>query len=131
MHKAPSIAALLGGILVLVSSLGHSLAGGPEILGQLAASKVDPELIAGIAAGWHFGGVCLAAFGLIVITASIAQLRGRQQSPAPFIIVGLALGLFGAGAFVYRNYQPFFLGFIVAGLICALGAFGRRSTVDS
>lgn len=123
MHKTLSVAALLGGILVLLSSLGHSLAGGSEVIGQLRKSNADPELIAGLAVGWHFGGVCLAAFGLIVITAAVAQLRGQPQSAAPFVIVALALISFGLGAFVYRNYQPFFLGFVVAGFVCGSGAW--------
>jgi F420-dependent oxidoreductase-like protein len=65
---------LLGGALLLASSLAHALLGWPQMRTGLRAGGADPELIAGLGVGWHFGSLSMAAFGAIVLAIAGARL---------------------------------------------------------
>jgi hypothetical protein len=104
---------LAAGLLLLVSSLAHSLLGWPQIRPQLVAAGGPEDLVGALAVGWHFGGVAMAAFGVIVL---LAWRRARAGATGGFEAV-----------FVLRSFAPFFLIFIIpgAGLAACVG-FRRR-----
>jgi hypothetical protein len=127
---------LSAGLLLLASSLAHSLLGWPQIRPQLVAAGVPEDLVGALAAGWHFGGVAMAAFGVIVLLAWRRSRHGDAAGLEAVAVVAAAYLAFGTAAFVMRSFAPFFLIFIVpgAGLAACVGFRrwlpGVAATVD-
>jgi hypothetical protein len=122
---------LASGLVLLLSSLAHSLLGWKQIGAELAAAGTPPDLTGALAAGWHFGGVAMAAFAAIVL---IAWRRARAGDPSGLVVaqvVGATYLAFGTAAFVLRSFDPFFMIFVLPGaalFFCARGVRrdGRR-----
>ena len=58
---------LLGGAMILLASLAHSVAGWQGLKGQLTGAGVGPELMMGLFIGWQFGGAAMVAMGAIAV----------------------------------------------------------------
>ena len=119
------IVGLVGSVLMLVSSIPHSFVGWPLQRQALQQSRVPADTILGLAVGWYFGGVAIAAFGLIAALSFIQVLRGHAPHMRATTIIGLAYTGFGLWAwFVTR--EPFPLVFIVPGLLVLTGSMAHR-----
>ncbi len=138
------------GAVLLLSSGAHAFLGWPQIRLALTGSMVDPQLIAALSVGWHYGSVAMAAFGLIVLilwwrlgtrggggearggASGAADAGGGRAgaagSRAVLLVIAAAYVAFGTAALLYRDLQPHFLLFIIPGLVLGVGAFmaGRR-----
>ena len=115
---------LAAGLLLLLSSLAHSLLGWPSIRPQLVAAGVPEDLVGALAVGWHFGGVAMAVFAAIVLMTWRRARRGELAGLATVGVIAAAYIAFGTTAFVLRAFAPFFLIFIIPGVALAVCAWG-------
>ena len=129
MHRTRSILGIVAGVLMIASAAAHSLLGWPQLRAQLAQSHVPGDLVQGLAVGWHFGGAAMVAFACIVLWVFVRRLRGRPAPLVPPTIIAAAYLAFGAGALAVTG-DPFFLVFIVPGLMLAAASFPRRDSAS-
>jgi len=118
---------MAAGALLMLSAAAHSLLGWPELARELAKLAPSADLARALAIGWHFGGVAMLGFGALVIQGFARALRGRAVDWRPVRVVGLTYVLFGAGALVATGGRPFFLIFLMPGLLILAAANDRRT----
>jgi hypothetical protein len=114
---------LLAGVLLVLSSAAHSLLGWKQLSGALAATTAPKELTTGLSLGWHFAGVAMFTFGCIVLSTFADALRRRPVSFRPAACIAIAYIVFGVWALRVSNLDPFFLVFIVPGLLLAAASW--------
>jgi hypothetical protein len=122
MTRVRTIFGLIGGAILILSSAAHSLLGWKQLRGELASAQAPSDLVLGVAIGWHFGGVAMLAFGCIIISLFLKQLKGENVSSFPALVVALAYLCFGSWALIVSHMNPFFLVFIVPGFLLAVAA---------
>jgi hypothetical protein len=127
MTKARQIGGWIGGAAMVLSSAAHSLLGWKALAQQLAATTAPADLVRGLALGWHFAGAAMLVFGLIACAAFGAAIKGRPGSALPMALVGALYVVFGIGAFVASEMNPFFAIFVVPGLLVLWGAGALRA----
>jgi hypothetical protein len=115
---------IVAGVILVGSSAAHSLLGWKRLGAALASAGAPPDLITGLGIGWHFAGVAMLTFGVIVIRL-FADLRRRHVSLWPALIIAVVYLAFGVGALAVSDMNPFFLVFIVPGLMLLLASWGR------
>ena len=125
MIRARSILGIVAGVLMIASAAAHSLLGWPQLRARLAQSQVPGDLAQGLAVGWHFGGAAMVAFACIVLWVFVRRLRARAAPLTPPAIISVLYLAFGGGALAVTG-DPFFLVFIVPGLLLAAASFPRR-----
>lgn len=114
----------LAGVLMLLSALAHGLMGWPVMSAELAQTGASPDLVAGLGAGWLWGSVAMAVFGIITLGAGARLRQGNRSGVPALLAIGLGYVAFGAWAFVVRGYEPFFLLFVVTGLLAGVPGLG-------
>ena len=119
------IVGLVGSLLMLASSIPHSVMGWPAQRQVLLQAQVPADTILGLSIGWYFGGVAIASFGLIAAVSFLQVLRGHAPHMRATLIVGLAYTGFGLWAW-FLTREPFALTFIVPGLLVLTGATAPR-----
>jgi hypothetical protein len=92
----------------------------------LEAARAPADLILGLGLGWHFAGVAMLAFGVIVIMLIAAAGRGQPVSLRPVLVIGLGYTGFGIWALVASGFEPFFLTFVLPGVLLLAAAWGRQ-----
>lgn len=118
---------LLGGAALIASGAAHSLLGWNALDSALDAALVPTSLIRGLSIGWHFAGVAMLAFGVIVVRLFVDRLRGRVVSLWPVRLIALVYLAFGAWALAITELDPFFFAvFIAPGLVMLAAAWGTR-----
>ena len=117
-----AILGLIGGVILILSSAMHSLLGWKAISAQLTALHAPDDLRLGFGLGWQFGGVAILTFGIMAVTLFAQRLRGRTVSAFPLVCIATAYTLFGIAALVVSRFDPFFLIFIVPGILIGIGA---------
>jgi hypothetical protein len=115
--RLPSWIGLVAGALLLASSLAHAFAGWPALTSALDGSGVAADLQGALAVGWFWGSASMAAFGLIVTIYASRRLRGDHPPVLPIRLIAVTYLLFGAAAFLARDFNPHFLLFVVSGLL--------------
>ena len=122
MSRTRAVLGLTAGVMLILSSAAHSILGWRALSGELAAAHVPAELVLGLQVGWQFGGVAMLAFGVILLGLFARRWRGEPVSLLPAAIVAAAYLGFGGWALLASNFDPFFLVFIVPGVLLALAA---------
>jgi hypothetical protein len=115
--KTRGIIGLIGGILLLLSSLAHAFVGWPLLRQTLETAGNAPDTIGATAAGWLFGSVAMAAFGVIVTIVAVGTLKGKRPTTMPAAVIAAAYLLFGVTAFIARDLNPHFLLFVATGVL--------------
>jgi hypothetical protein len=123
--KRRGVLGLVAGVMLILSSAAHSILGWKGLGGELAAAQVPPDLLLGVKVGWQFGGVAMLAFGVVVVGQALRRLRGEEASSLPELTIAAAYLGFGAWALLASDMNPFFMVFIVPGVLLALSAIGR------
>jgi hypothetical protein len=116
---------LVGSVLMLVSSIPHSVLGWPVQRQVLQQSGVPSDAILGLAVGWYFGGLAIAVFGLIASLSFVQVLRGHAPHMRATSIIGFAYTAFGVWAWLATG-EPFALVFIVPGVLVLIGSLARH-----
>jgi len=115
--------------LIVASGAAHTLLGWKGTRAELIAAATPPDLLTTVGIGWIFGGVSMFGFGSIAIASFIARRRDPASTLGPIAIIALVYIVFGLGALAASGFDPFFLVFIVPGLLLAVAAWpSRRST---
>ena len=109
MQRFRSILGLIAGLFMILSSAAHSLLGWKLLRAALVETHAPEELVQTLGLGWHFGGVAMLAFGGLVLMLFSRRLRGVDVSLMPAIVIGVTYVVFGAGAFLFSGFDPFFL----------------------
>ena len=117
MKTVRLVLGFLSGAFLLLSGLAHSILGWKGLSAELAKAQVPSDMIQAVAIGWHFGGAAMLAFGIIVLWSFIDRARGRVVSTRPVALIGLLYVAFGGWALVVSNMSPFFLMFVVLGVL--------------
>lgn len=107
---------------MMLSAGAHSILGWKAMSERLAATDAPADLVLGLRVGWIWGGPPMIVFGIIAITACVARFHGRPASMLlPSLIALLYLG-FAAWAAVVTGGDPFFVLFLVPGLLLAVAS---------
>ena len=105
----------------------HAVLGWKELHTSLKAAAAPPDLIKTLGIGWVFGGVAMLMLGSIAIASTVKRRHDPTASMAPVLIIGIAYIAFGAGAMTITGFDPFFLVFILPGLLLVAAAWPVRS----
>lgn len=130
MNRLRATLGIVAGVLMLLSAAAHSLLGWPQLRAQLEAAHAPADLIQGLGMGWNWGGAAMVAFGATVLRLFVRGLRGATVDVVPARIITVLYLVFGAGA-LFITGDPFFLVFIVPGLLLAAASFGRGAAPQS
>lgn len=112
-------------VLIFLSAFGHALAGWPEIRNALQGA-VDPDVLGAVGAGWHFGSVSMATFGLLGLLSVWLARGGDPKARWIPITIGLAYVAFGVAALLLRGGRPHFIAFVALGGLLLGGAMTWR-----
>jgi len=126
MRRFRSILGLAGGAMMVLSSAAHSLLGWKELRAALGQTTAPDDLIRSLGFGWHFGGAAMLAFGCIVVALFARRLKGAAVSSMPAIVIGATYVIFGVWALAASRFDPFFLVFVVPGVMVLTASFDRR-----
>jgi len=116
---------LIAGLMILASSAAHSLLGWPRLRHALTEADTPADLIVGLSIGWHFAGLAMLIFGALAILLFADALRGRPVSLRPVLLIGIAYLVFGTWSLTVSNLDPFFLAFLVPGVLLLVGSWGH------
>ena len=122
MPRVGSILGLVAGVLMIASSATHVLFGWNVLEGALVRAHTPDELVSALGLGWRFGGAAMLAFGFIVMALFIHRLKGAAVSLRPAIVIGLTYVFFGVWALVASHFDPFFLVFVVPGVMVLIAS---------
>lgn len=126
MKRWKEILGLLGAVILLLSSGAHSILGWRDLGGRLTRAGAPADLINGMRIGWLFGGACMLAFAVIAAGICISRLRGGSASTFPIAVISVLYLAFGAWALAISG-NPFFMIFIVPGVLLLLASLPRRA----
>jgi hypothetical protein len=127
MSRWRQVLGIVAGVLLVLSAGAHSLLGGKAMREELVAAGVPPDLLQGALIGWYFGGVAMFGFGVVVLHTFARRRDAAAVSRVPAAVVAVTYLAFGVAALLYSGFDPFFLVFVVPGLLLALAAFGRHA----
>ncbi|HEV7839808.1 MAG TPA: hypothetical protein VGO75_17185 [Gemmatimonadaceae bacterium] len=116
MQRVRNVIGIIAGSIFILSSAAHSLLGWPSLREKLAAATAPADLTTALMIGWHFAGLAMLVFGIIVIGSFAHAIRGESVSFTTCVVIGLAYTLYGVWALAVVR-DPFFLIFIVPGLL--------------
>lgn len=126
-----SILVMIAGALMVLSAFAHGPLGWRALGPELAKAGVPADLLGAMAIGWWFGSAMMLASGAVALVAGTRLQRGDRSGAVPALIVATAWVGFGLAALVYRHGSPFFLLFIVTGLLAAVPLLGPARTSAS
>lgn len=124
MTRVRATLGLIAGAMFLASSAAHSLLGWKQLGAALARTSAPPELVTNLSIGWHFAGLAMLAFGIIVLWLFTQALKRRVISLRPALIIAVSYLAFGIWALIVSRGDLFFLVFIVPGLMLVLASWG-------
>lgn len=126
ISRAQAILGVIAGAIITLSAGAHSFMGWPAMRARLVATNAPQDLITGLRIGWQFGGVAIAAFGVIAMSQFVKWLRGERPSLVPSTIVAAAYFGFGLWALIITRFDLFTLIFIIPGALLGLATVRRR-----
>jgi hypothetical protein len=116
----------LAAAMQVLSGAVHSILGWPVLTQAFAATRVPPALVQGLAVPWHFAGLAMVTFGVIVALTLLGAVRRPGESLEPVAVIGIAYLLFGVVGMAVSRGDPSFLIFIVPGVMLLLVAWRSR-----
>jgi hypothetical protein len=125
MQRWRTVAGVIAGTMLVLSSALHSLLGWTVQRAALEAVKAPPDLVVGLGFGWHFAGAAMLSFGVIVLMSIARAARARPVSLRPVLVIGIAYTLYGAWALTASGLEPHFLVFLLPGLLLLAAAWGQ------
>lgn len=123
------IAGFIASLLIVASSIAHSLLGWPVMRGRLAETTAPADLVLGLGIGWVFGGVCMAAFGVMSLWMLSQAWRGLAISLLPLRVIAITYLAFGIGAWQVSGGDPFYAVFVVPGLLLLFTSVGSNAAI--
>jgi len=108
---------IVAGVLMMASGLLHSIAGWPGLKAAMGQTNTPRAVVDGLAVPWHFAGIGMVVFGLLVILDMRAARRGLPSNPPVNRVIGGFYLAFGLVGLVAIKLDPTFALFIVPGLL--------------
>jgi len=121
------VVGIVAALLIMANGVLHTTVGWKSMRDHLAATNAPADLITGLTLGWIFGGVAMFGFGSIAIASLVARRANVAASRGPLVIIALVYILFGIGALIFSGFDPFFLVFIVPGLMLIAAAWPTQA----
>jgi len=113
---------LIAAALLLVSAGAHTILGWRSMSERLARTNAPPDLVQGLQIGWTFGGPVMVVFALICFSVFWKRFRGERVSAfAPTLIATAYIGFAAWAAFITGG-DPFFMLFLVPGVLIAVAS---------
>ena len=122
MKRIAELTVLVLGLLIFAAGVAHAFGGWPPLAAELEASGVGAGIRGALAAGWVFGSASMWGFGVLVVVSFFHLRKGVRLAGWVALIVGLVFLLFGAGAYLARDFNPHFLAFVAVGALLAAAA---------
>jgi hypothetical protein len=126
MNRTQASIGYAAAILIVLSGAAHFV-GWIKLRTILSASTAPPDLIQALGIGWVFGGVAMLALGSIAIASTVKRRHDPTASLLPVRIIGIAYVAFGAGAMSITGFDPFFLVFILPGILLVAASWPARA----
>ena len=117
---------MIAGAMLVLSACAHSFLGWPELRNRMAIAQIDFDLTRGIQVAWHFGGMAMAAFGVIVWPLFFSALKGKAVSLQPALVIGIGHLVLGTWAVLRVESNPFFLLFLIPGALLVLAGWPKK-----
>lgn len=124
MTRLRPIIGLVAAVILVLSSVAHSIVGWRAMRAQLAGSRAPANLVTGLGIGWHFAGAAMLALGIILLYVFIGRQQRVQRSRFPAQVIGVLYLAFGMYAYLMTRGDFFLAAFIVPGVLIALASFG-------
>jgi hypothetical protein len=116
---------LLTGLFIALGAFGHSFGGVHQVIDALAIPQVPKPLTNVILAVWHFAGLCMVLFGIIIFWHWFRIRRGEKVNLfAPFAI-SIFYVSYGAAVITILG-DRFFSVFVVLGGLLFISTLGIR-----
>ena len=113
--------------LLVASAAAHSLLGWPAQRAALDVAHARPDLVSGLAMGWHFAGLAMLVFGLLTLRTFAERFRRRPVALWPVQLVAAGYVVFGAAAVALSGGELFFIvAFLMPGLLLGIAAWPDR-----
>jgi hypothetical protein len=125
MQRGRLVLGLIAGVMILATSAAHSLLGWPRLRHALTEADTPADLIVGLSIGWHFAGLAMLVFGALTILLFADALRLRPVSLRPVLLIAIAYLVFGTWSLTVSSLDPFFLAFLVPGILVLVGGWSR------
>jgi hypothetical protein len=113
-------------LLLLLSSVGHSLMGWPELRIQLEVEGITPDLLRALQVAWQFGGMAMFTFGLILLKVFVDASRGKPFHPDAARVIGSVYLFFGVWAMTFIELHPLYLAAVFPGLMLLVAAWPKK-----
>jgi hypothetical protein len=117
--RARATIGLVAGLMILGSSVGHSIAGWRALRAQLEQARVPVDLVNGLHIGWQFAGAAMFVLGVLVVWTYLDALRGHAVSFRVPYLVSLFYLLFGIWSFSAARDLFFLIVFVLPGALLA------------
>ena len=125
-NKIFSTLFLLVGFFITLGAFGHSFGGVHQVNDALAISQV-PKLISNvILAVWHFAGLCMVLFGIIIFWHWFRIRRGEKVNLFTPFAISILYVLYGVAVISILN-DPFFSVFVVLGGLLFMSTLAIRN----
>jgi hypothetical protein len=121
MSRLRTVLVVAAGLILIASSVAHSLLGWPQLSMRLTAEHVSLDLVAGLAMGWHLAGVSMLTFGLVLLWLASAAQRSLSVR-VPVGIIGIAYIAFAAGAAAAYGFDFIQVVFLMPGALLTTAA---------
>ena len=116
----------VSGIVIILGAFGHSIGGVGQVESSLIAHSVEDKLFKLIIAVWYFAGMCMLAFGLIVLLNWYQIRKGIRTSNFSSLLISALYLCFGIGAIVFSQ-DPFFYIFVIIGIVLAVSSWSYKT----
>jgi hypothetical protein len=129
MTLTPARRASLAALVAVLTGLGavaHAVLGWPPTRALLVVAGVDAGLVGALGASWLFGAIAMAMFAAICWHVAVLLRQGRPTF-VTLRIIGTGYLAFGIGAFGFRHFNPFFLGFAAIGLLALAATWPEKA----
>jgi hypothetical protein len=120
--KIKSVLGLVAGAFLILSAGAHSIIGWKAQSEQLAQTNAPPDLVQGLRMGWLFGGPVMLVLGILCIATFLRRFRGEAAPLLAPVLISIAYIAFAAFAAISTGGDPFFLLFLVPGVLLALAS---------
>lgn len=117
MQKFRAVLGIVAGAFLILNAFAHSMLGWKAMGEQLAHTNAPADLVAGLRLGWMWGAVPMVVFGILAIGTFLKRLRGQPAPVFTAALVAAAYLAYGAWAAITTGGDPFFLLFVVPGVL--------------
>jgi hypothetical protein len=120
-HIRPALG-ILASVVMIASAVLHSVWGWPGLLVSVSNYSISPLVLTGLQVPWHLAGVGMFGFGAVSLAHYGSLAFGGRRDAWPVRIIGALYAGFGLWALATVARDPFFLTFVIPGLVVSLCA---------